>query len=232
MQRCTGKLVHETPQRFAVLADLQCAVGLVHGVVRAAVGKPRGVTENVPERYGLFGRAGLDAFAFAPDVNLKIAPGGDHPVYRVVELEHAALVELHERDRSDRLAHRIDAEDRIVGHRQAALEVSRSERRVIREMAVARDGDLATGDLAGVDVVLHEVVGDAPEPRLVESRLLRVAFHDFSFAAAAWWKRSYQRDTLRPNNSHDRIGTRNPHRKVQRSNVFGQLPYRDEVDAR
>jgi hypothetical protein len=93
-----------------------------------------------------------------------VAPLRNDPIDRIVELEIALLVEGHQRDRGDRLGHRIDAVEGVVGGRLAALAVHLAEGFEIGQVTVARDRDLAAGDLAGLDIVAVQVVGDPFEP--------------------------------------------------------------------
>ncbi len=95
---------------------------------------------------------------------------------RIVDLEHAALEQLHQRDRRDRLGHRVDPEDRVVADRDPTLSISEAERSLIREMATPPDRHLAPGNLAGVDVVALEMGADAVEP--LRHRILRRAVVD------------------------------------------------------
>jgi hypothetical protein len=123
-------------------------------------------------------RLGLHVGAAAGHPDLMILPGREEAAHRVVQLEVAALIEAHQRHGGDRLAHRIDAEDGVVGHRLAALPVHLAERAKVGEVAVPGDRDLAAGDLAGADVVAFQVVGDAFEPGGREAGLLGRQFHD------------------------------------------------------
>ena len=54
------------------------------------------------------------------DADLRIGEFGD--VFRdgVSDEQPSVLDQHHERDRDDRLGHRIDAEDRVAAHRRAA----------------------------------------------------------------------------------------------------------------
>ena len=50
-------------------------------------------------------------------------------MHGIVERDQPLLDQHHERDRRDRLRHRIDAEDRILAHRLLALDVRHADRR-------------------------------------------------------------------------------------------------------
>ncbi len=65
----------------------------------------------------------------------EAAPLGDEAVDRIGELEHAALVELHERDGRDRLGHGEDTKDGVVAHGAFLLTIHQSERPVSRPYA-------------------------------------------------------------------------------------------------
>ena len=102
--------------------------------------------------------------------DLLAAPLGDVAPHRIEQLEHPAFVELHDRDRGDRLGHRVDAEDGVVGHREVTLTIHQAEGPLIGHVAAPHHGHLAAGDLAGVHVLGSEVLRDALEPRLAHPR--------------------------------------------------------------
>ena len=65
----------------------------------------------------------------------------DEPRHRVGQLERALLVEHHRRDRGDRLGHRVDAPERVVGHRQPGLEVAQPVVGQVRDAPAPGDRD-------------------------------------------------------------------------------------------
>jgi hypothetical protein len=91
----------------------------------------------------------------------------------VVEQDTAILDQHHHRDRGEGLGHRVQAEDRVLGHRRARLRIALAERLEIDDLAPPghqpdRARVAALGDLA-----LHDL-GDAGEPRRGEADLLRL----------------------------------------------------------
>ncbi len=143
----------------------------------AAIGQAGGVGEHVAERDRAAGRLGDHRLVLAGDIDAVVLPGGDVAADRVVELEVALFIEHHQRDRGDRLGHRIDAEDGVVGHRLAALQVHRPEGLAVGDLSAPGDGDLGAHDLLRADVVALEVVGDALQARGVEAGPLRLGVH-------------------------------------------------------
>ena len=89
----------------------------------------------------------LDRVALAGDVHAHVAQLGDHAMDRVVELEIRLLIERHQRDRGNRLRHRVDAEDRVLTHRLAAFGIHLTNRREVRDFAATRHQGEGTGDL-------------------------------------------------------------------------------------
>ena len=88
---------------------------------------------------------------------------------RRLELEESLLVEHHRRHRCDRLAHREQPHDRVVGERRTAVDVALAVGRRVHELTLAAHGDVPAGELLLVDVPL-EVSVDAGEPVGVRSR--------------------------------------------------------------
>ena len=87
---------------------------------------------------------------------------------RVVQLKQTAFPELHQRHRGDRLGHRVDAEERVVGHGAPAFDVHVAERGETGKFAAPRDGELTAGDTLGLDVVVFEVIGNALQTLHIE----------------------------------------------------------------
>jgi hypothetical protein len=80
-------------------------------------------------------------------------------VDRVVEAYQPLFDQHHHRDRGDRLAHRVDAKDRVLAHRFAALDVHVAAHAGMGEMALAIDIGQHARQIATVDVtVLHHLV--------------------------------------------------------------------------
>ena len=103
------------------------------------------------------------------DADLHVGEGGN--VFRdgIVELDLALLDQLHRHDGGDRLGHREQAEDGLVGDRRLGHHVLHAEGFVIDRLAVLLDQDDRAGDLAGRDLVLEELA-DLGELVLVEMR--------------------------------------------------------------
>ncbi len=103
------------------------------------------------------------------DAHFDVGEGGN--VFRngIFEPE-LALFDQHHRDHAgDRLGHRKQAEDRVIGHRQPGRDVAHAEEFVIDRLAVLLDQQDRAGNLALRDLVA-EVIADALEFLLVEMR--------------------------------------------------------------
>src|SRR5208282_1303262 len=148
------------------------AIGAVHGMIGGAVGEAAGMAQYMPHRHRPRRCNRLHPCPVAGDPYPMVAPVRDKPRDRVVELKPALLEQRHQRYRRYRLAHRVETENRIVRQRRLALAVSEAERFEISDVAVPCDQSLASGDLAGLDVVVVEMVCDAVEPFRGESGAL------------------------------------------------------------
>ena len=105
--------------------------------------------------------------------HLQVGELGDVLRHRIVEREPAFLVERHQCDARDGLGHRVDAENRVLGHGHAVRDVLFAVRLEVRDLAVpGNDGDDA-GKYAPVDESLHRGTQFAESPRR-SSRLRRV----------------------------------------------------------
>ena len=100
----------------------------------------------------------------------------------IAQLELAALVQRQERDARDRLRHRIDAEDRVFGYGPTPLEVPRTERAEVADLATPGNRNLTTRDLPGDNVATVEVLSDAFESVGIEPSSIRVDLH----VASSW----------------------------------------------
>ncbi len=77
----------------------------------------------------------------------------------IVQAERAFLDQHHQRDRGDRLAHGIDAEDRILAHRLVAFEVHAAGHAGMGELAPPIDHGQHAWQAAAVHVAtLHHVI--------------------------------------------------------------------------
>ena len=121
-------------RRLDQLLDGRCA--------GEAVGQARGVAHEVLDGDRPLERRKVELVA-VDDADLHVGEGGDVFRDRIGDEQPSLLDQHHRRDRDDRLGHRIDAEDRVVGHRRAA---GRSAPTVpIGDLAVARDQHGAPG---------------------------------------------------------------------------------------
>ena len=169
-----GQLHGEVVQGFALAAaHLVLGVGLVHGVAivrgaqgreQGAIGQAAGVAEHMAEGHRRIGSDQLHPVAVAGHPDLMVAPFGNVAADGVVELKIALFVQHHQGHRGDRLGHGIDAEDGVVSHRLVPFPVHLAEGAEVGHVAVTRDGDLAAGNLAGLDVVAVQVGGDPLQP--------------------------------------------------------------------
>ncbi|CAB4581694.1 unannotated protein [freshwater metagenome] len=145
--------------------------------VALAVADAGRVGEDVPDRRWAVRRHEPPATVRVGLAHLEVLPLRDPPLDRVVEAEVRLLVERHHRHAGDRLGHRVQPPDRVVGDRQAPLAVAQAEVADVAHRAAPHDRHLRAGDLAGVQVARPEVVLDACEPVLVEPRPCCVHVH-------------------------------------------------------
>ena len=111
------------------------------------------MTKHVAERDRSAKGLGDHVIAFARDPDPVVLPGRHIAADGIIQLEVALFVKAHQRDRSDRLGHRIDAIDGVVAGGLAALNIHQAERLGIGQMAMSRDADLTPGQLARRDIV-------------------------------------------------------------------------------
>ena len=97
------------------------------------------------------------------DADLDILELGQVFCDRLVERDPAFLVEQHGRDLRDRLGHRVDAKNRIAGHRRVGFRIERADSLEISELAMACDQQHESRRLS-VRGVLPKDLGDALEP--------------------------------------------------------------------
>jgi hypothetical protein len=97
-------------------------------------------------RIGSVGRRRGDLGHRAAREHARLGELGQPARDRVLELEGALLPQHHRRHRGDRLGHRVDPPDRVALDRQVRLDVAVAARRLVRELAVARDLDEVAGE--------------------------------------------------------------------------------------
>ena len=156
------------------------ALGAVHLVHRAGVvepvGQPGGVGEQVPDPDRLDrGHGGRGQRRTSP-VHPQVGELRDEPRDRVGQLQEPALVEHQRGDRGDRLGHRVDAPERVVGHRAVGLQVGPAVVGEQRHPAAPGHRDRPAGEPPVVDIG-PEVPLDPLQPVRVEPDLLRIGVH-------------------------------------------------------
>ena len=145
--------------------DLAGAVGGVDaGAQLEAVGQARGVAQQVDDAHRRVDRPGDEGAGYARAVDGQVAPGRDPAVHGVVDRDPAFLDQHHEGDAGDRLGHRIDAKDRVLGEPLPALQRCVAEHALVHEVAFARHRQQRAGQESGADVALGEEAVDAREP--------------------------------------------------------------------
>ncbi len=87
------------------------AIQLVNRVPRIAVRKARHVGEHMLKCDGLLRCTGLHRCACTLDKDPWVFPAGYNPMNGIVKLKQASLVKLHEGNRGDGFAHRVNAEN-------------------------------------------------------------------------------------------------------------------------
>ena len=87
--------------------------------------------------------------------DLEVLELGDILRDRIGEAKGPLLIKHHEGDTGDRLRHRVDAKDRVLGHRRTRSDVLVAERFEVGDLAVARDHRRDAGELTVVDELLH-----------------------------------------------------------------------------
>jgi hypothetical protein len=77
----------------------------------------------------------------------------------VVEADQSLFDQHHQGDRRDRLAHRVDAEDRVLAHRLPALDVHVAADAGVDELTLAVDVGQHAGQIAAIDITaLHHLI--------------------------------------------------------------------------
>jgi hypothetical protein len=153
------------------------AVDLVDGVgVVEAVGEPRGVGEQMPDAHRFRSGHGARLGRRTRAVHPHVGEGRDVAGHRVGQLEQAPLVEHQDGHRRDRLAHRVDAPDRVVGDGPLRLDVGDAVVREQRHPAAAGDRHRPAREQLGVDVAA-EVRVDPLQPLRVEPDLFRLGIY-------------------------------------------------------
>ena len=159
LQRDLREIVDHSGERRArcAAADLRRAVHRIDRVcAEESVRQPRRVRQQILDGHRPRGRGRLIRLRIAAREHFQIAPLRDVLRDRVVQLERAFFVQHHQRDAGDRLAHRIDAENRVARDRRRAFDVAFAVGEEMRLFAVARNQAQIAGQLAAVDVTFDE----------------------------------------------------------------------------
>ena len=82
---------------------------------------------------------------------------------RVAQADLAFFHQHHDRHAGDRLRHRSEAEDSVLGHRPVCFEISHALRFEVRDLAATSDQRDRAGDVACVDVAAYDL-GDPFQP--------------------------------------------------------------------
>jgi hypothetical protein len=88
----------------------------------------------------------------AASVNSEVLPHGNVGVNVIVQADQPLFDQHHQGDRSDRLGHRVDAEDRILAHRLVAFDVHTAAHAGMCEMALTIDVGQRARQIAAVDI--------------------------------------------------------------------------------
>ena len=175
-ERQLDEPLHELGVRRIAVEQLRLEVLLLHQrAAEDAVRHPGGVAQEVldghlsPRRHQLERRVAVGARLLDADPHLgdlrDVLPHG------IAERELALLDEDHRRDRRDRLAHRVDAEDRVLRHRRLRRRIQHAHALEQRDPALPRDQEDGAGDLALLRVVAQRR-HDAAQPLGRQAHLL------------------------------------------------------------
>ena len=160
LQRQFGKALGELVEILR-RQRLLLAVHLVQRILWIeTVGEAAGVREQMQHGHGVLGRRRLAALGIQ---HLQIRQFGHELLDRIGELKLAFFVEHHCRHRGDRLAHRIDAEQGVLGHRAVVVRPAVAHRLEVDDLAVARHQRDDASELLLVHVALRHG-GDVVEP--------------------------------------------------------------------
>ena len=138
------------------------------------VADARHVHEHVAHRHRACRRHEADVAVGVALAHLHVGPLGQELRDRVAQRDTPRVEQRQQGDAGDRLGHRVEAPDRVVADRLAALEVHRAERRRVRVVAATEDDRVTTRDLAGIDVTRSQVLVDPSKSVRVEARGLRI----------------------------------------------------------
>ena len=129
------------------------------------------------KRHGGIWGLQLKVIAFTPDVDFLRLPTRDDAMHRVVKLKEPSLVKLHQRDRCNRLCHRIDSEDGVIAHGLAALDVHLPKCRRVPKITVPSNSHLTACNLLRLNVIALEKFSDAIQSTRIKSCEFWGIFH-------------------------------------------------------
>ena len=146
------------------LGDLQLAIGGIDiGALLEAVGQPGGVAQQIDDLHRTRWRPGQERRRVAGDEHTEVLPFRDVFVHGIVERDLALLHQHHEGHAGQRLAHGIDAIDRVFLDGNLALDVGKALHGAVHHLAAAIDQQLRAGKAAGIDVSAFQMRLDAVE---------------------------------------------------------------------
>ena len=96
---------------------------------------------------------------------IRADPGGEdgqglplrnEPAHRIVQRHQAFLHQHHEGQARDGFGHRIDSENRVLGHRFPPLHIGMTQQRLVDQLTAPGDLNLGAGEQAGGDVFLRQ----------------------------------------------------------------------------
>ncbi len=155
-QRDARQELHRLGQADVGSGEVAEIVVAIDGVDRVGehepVGQPRHVRQDVVHGDGPGRGPHLGCILAATRPHLHVAELGDPTIDPVLEQDLTPFVELHQRDRGDRLAHRVDAEDRVVGQGLSGGDVGGAVRVPVDHRPRAGDLDVGARQPARVDV--------------------------------------------------------------------------------
>ncbi len=183
-QRQGGELLDECIQAAGRLEiiDLGLAVGGVDaGAHHEAVGQSRGVGDQIDDLHRPLRPRGQEARrrageqgGHAAGVDAQSLPRRDMGADIILQADQAFLGEHHQGHRSDRLAHRIDAEDGVLAHGLAALEVHVAAHAGVDQLAAAIDLGEQARQVAAVDVAARHHLVEPSQPRRRQTHRFRL----------------------------------------------------------
>ena len=157
------------------------AIGLIEGFALVVLGRviaeARGMAQQIEDGNRVLRRHQAGAGLAGGRIglghgDLHLGEFGEICGDRVAQVEFALFIELHCRHSDDRLGHRREAEDGVLGHRLGRRLVHQPEIFEIGELAPPRDQHHGTGQPVLADALLDQCL-EAVEPLLGQADTLR-----------------------------------------------------------